>query len=136
MSRRSLDWSAALRDIRSDRDTLPAIREERLRTTAGLRADPPLSLTAWRGRSGKRYVAAIHDLTLDALEQAGPAVCLAVHRDPAGVACIVEAASGMTRVDAVDWLCRAHRAGASELHVHRLAETSIGRAVIVADLIG
>jgi len=59
-NRRALSWSAALRDLKDDRTRRQDVREERLKTTAGLRGSPALPLSAWRGRSGRRYVVGVH----------------------------------------------------------------------------
>lgn len=103
MARRTLSWSSALRDLKSDRASRPAVREERLRS----------GLSAWRGRSGRRYVVGVHPVTA---EDHAPAVVLAVARDAAGIARIVTLSE------------------ATELHVHRLAETDEARAAMVEDL--
>lgn len=106
-SQRTLSWSSALRDLKADHASRPAIREERLRST------PHVTLSAWRGRSGRRYVVSVHPVTA---EDHGPAVVIAVARDAAGIASIVTLGE------------------ATELHVHRLAETDEARAAVAADL--
>lgn len=122
-SLRTLNWSAALRDIRSDRAVPNPVREERLRSTAGLR------LSAWRGRSGRRYVASI----VDVLDPGTEAVVISVRRNPAGIAAIVSVEA--IEASEAGAFCRVARlAGATELHIHRLAETAAERAAIVADL--
>ncbi|MCJ2081457.1 hypothetical protein [Methylobacterium sp. J-090] len=112
------------------------MHEERLRTTAGLRGTPALVLSAWRGRSGRRYIVGIHDLAEPELDDMGDAVVLAVRRDAAGIGEIVGVASAgesprerLTR----NWMARARYRGANEMHVHRLAETEAERSAIVAD---
>lgn len=135
MSRRTISWSAALQDPRADRADRHEIREERLRATAGLKGTPAVALSAWRGLSGRRYVVGIHDLTLDALDDAGTdAVVIVVRRDDAGIAGIVDVGAGLTRGERIDLLTRATKAGAGELHIHRLAKGADERAAIVADL--
>lgn len=113
------------------------VREERLRSTAGLRGTPALALSAWRGRSGRRYVVGVHELIEPDLAEMGEAVVIAVRRDQAGIAQPVSvAASGESPRERLhrNWLARARLRGATEMHVHRLAETADERAAIVADL--
>ena len=115
------------------------MREERLRTTTTLREGLGPRLSSWRGRSGRRYVVGIHGLgDVDLAERLTEmeAVVLAVRRDAAGTACLVAASSGATprEVLAPRFLHRAGESGATEFHVHRLAETSAERRAILADL--
>ena len=105
--RRTLDLSRALRDLDAERIQRSAVREEPLRGTAA-------PLTAWRGRSGRRYVCSIRDP--QGWDGDPTAVVVPVRRDARGVA----------RIVAMD---KAH-----ELHVHRLAETDEARATARADL--
>ena len=112
------------------------MREERLRTTAGLRGTPALLLSAWRGRSGRRYIVGIHDLVEPELDDMDDAVILAVRRDADGHGELVSVTSAgesprerLTR----GWMARARHRGANEMHVHRLAETEAERRAIVAD---
>lgn len=112
------------------------MREERLRTMAGLRgAAPPLS--AWRGRSGRRYVVGVHELAEPELDEVDEAVVIAVRRDEAGIAEAVSiTASGRGPRERLhrNWLARARQKGATEMHVHRLAESEEERRAVVADL--
>lgn len=113
------------------------MREERLRTTAGLRGTPALALSAWRGRSGRRYVVGVHPLAEPDLDEMGEAVLIAVRRDAAGVAEPVDvAAAGTSPREHFDgtWFARVRGRGATEMHVHRLAEDESERRAIVADL--
>ena len=113
------------------------MREERLRTTAGLRGSPALALSAWRGRSGRRYVVGVHELGEPDFGEMGEAVVIAVRRDEAGIALPVSvAASGHSPRERLhrNWLARARQGGATEMHVHRLAESEDERRAIVADL--
>lgn len=107
MARRTLSWSSALRDLKADRASRPDVREERLRS------GPHHNLSAWRGRSGRRYVVGVHPVTDT---DHGEAVVIAVARDAAGIARIVTLGE------------------ATELHVHRLAETDEDRAAVAGDL--
>ncbi|TGD99043.1 hypothetical protein [Methylobacterium nonmethylotrophicum] len=114
------------------------MREERLRTATSLRGTPALPLSAWRGRSGRRYVVGIHTLDDDPAE-VGEAVVIAVRRDGDGTAELVAvAAAGESPRErlARGWLTRARARGATEMHVHRLAEDAAARRAVVADLGG
>ncbi|MBY0297140.1 MAG: hypothetical protein K2X71_14075 [Methylobacterium sp.] len=136
-NRRALSWSAAMRDIENDRSRRSGVREERLRATMNLRGTPALPLSAWRGQSGRRYVVGIHDLDADAAE-IGAAVVIAVRRDGGGTAELLDvAAVGDSPRDRLGgWLRRARARGATEMHVHRLAEGEAERKAVVADLGG
>lgn len=140
---RTLFWRTALRDLERGRaTTAPAatgVREERLRAlaTLGSAEDGALALSAWRGRSGRRYVVAAHPLAGAEVDECDGAVLLAVVRDAEGVARIVATATGEGLPDEARrraWLARAARRGAAELHVHRLAETAAARRAVRADL--
>lgn len=113
-----------------------ALREERLRTTSGLRGSPALALSAWRGRSGRRYVVGVHPLTAAALEDLDDAVVLAVRRDAAGFGEIVAAATTGPHLGSGGrtWVARMQKRGANELHVHRLAEDEDERNAVSDDL--
>lgn len=128
-----ISWSSAAAAMRKDRIALPEIREERLRTTAHLRGTPAVALNAWRGRSGRRYVCGIHELAGFDLACV-PAVCLAVTRDEHGEAINLSVRAFKASEDLAAWLGKAGRRGASEIHVHGLAESPGERAAIVADL--
>jgi hypothetical protein len=135
-NKRALSWSVALRDLKDDRSRRADVREERLRTMAGLRGAAP-ALSAWRGRSGRRYVVGVHDLAEPDLDEVDEAVVIAVRRDDAGIAQAVSiAASGKGPRERLhrNWLARARQKGATEMHVHRLAEGEDERRAVVADL--
>ncbi|MGU3536542.1 hypothetical protein [Methylobacterium sp. A54F] len=136
-NKRALSWSAALRDLKDDRTRREDVREERLRTAASLRGTPALALSAWRGRSGRRYVVGVHELTEPEFDGMGQAVVIAVRRNAAGIAEMVEVAAAgesprerLTRT----WLSRVRRDGATEMHVHRLAAGEAERSAVVDDL--
>ncbi|WP_458425262.1 hypothetical protein [Methylorubrum extorquens] len=120
--------------MRGQRAAPPEVREERLRTVAGLRGTAAIALSAWRGRSAQRYVVGIHDVGSDDSLEAAPAVVIAVRRDEAGLASPLDVASIETAADAVAWVRHAQAAGASELHIHRLADAAAARAAVAADL--
>ena len=115
--------------------TLP--REERLRTTAGLRGTPALALSAWRGTSGRRYVVGIHQVGSIDPDDIGEAVVIAVRRDgigfQAGIAKAVRVIA-CNDANAVRALLDALPKAVTELHVHRLAEGDAERNAIVDDL--
>lgn len=124
-----------MRDLRNDRMRRAGVREERLRATAGLRASPTLS--SWRGRSGRRYIVGVHPLVLTELLEITDAVILAVSRDDTGAAHVVDSvlAGAVPSEDTrTRWLEQVRERGASELHIHRLADTEARRREILADL--
>lgn len=115
------------------------MREGRSRTGVGLRGTPALALSAWRSRSGRRYAVGIHPAAAFANDELAVAVVIAVRRDPGGVAQLVSVATSeesprehLRRT----WLDRVRLAGATEMHVHRLAEGEDERVAIAADLRG
>jgi hypothetical protein len=124
-----------MRDLRNDRARRAGVREERLRATAGLSATLPLS--SWRGRSGRRYVVGVHALDEREIEDITDAVMIAVRRDGDGVACVIDiAAAGDRRRERgrLSWACAVRARGATEVHVHRLAEDDAGRRAVMDDL--
>lgn len=111
------------------------MREERLRTTTNLRGG--LNLSAWRGRSGRRYVVGVHALSETDLFEVTQAVLIAVRRDRDGIARVVEVAAAGSKPRETArwaWLSKARARGATEMHVHRLARDEAERRAIVADL--
>lgn len=123
-----------MRDLRSDRVRSAGLREERLGAGAGA---PGLS--SWRGRSGRRYAVGVQPLTEPGLLGVVDAVVAAVRRSGDGGAAIVDVAvAGREgREDARrEWMASAHAAGATELHVHRLAATDAERRAVATDLRG
>ncbi|WP_245296332.1 hypothetical protein [Methylorubrum extorquens] len=129
-----LNWGREKDRMRGQRAATSEVREERLRTMAGLRGSAAPALSAWRGRSAQRYVAGVHDVGSDDALEAAPAVVIAVRRDEAGLASPINVVSIETAADAVAWVRQAQAAGASELHIHRLADAAAARAAVVADL--
>lgn len=134
MSNRTMSWAAALRDLKSDRQRRHDVREERLKTTAGLRGTPALPLSAWRGRSGRRYVVGVHPIVGFEADEGAEAVCIAVGRDKGGIAELISAVSGLDADTIQRWTAKARSKGATEVHVHRLADNTAERAAIVSDL--
>ena len=135
-NRRTLSWSTALRDLRGERTRRAGVREERLRATAGLR-DATLDLSSWRGRSGRRYVVGVHRLDEADLLGLTEAVILAVRRDPDGTAHVIDVATAGTRSGEearARWMRAVREQGATELHVHRLADGDDERRAAVEDL--
>ena len=129
-NRRALSWSAALRS--EDLPDRPAVREERLRLSAGLRDKPYVVMSSWRGVSGRRYVVIVHDLADAPTIEAPGAVVLGVRRQENGIAVLLGAGHLGTVVD-----CAAQAAldGATELHIHRLTDTAAERDAMVLDLV-
>jgi len=107
----------------------PLIREERLRG----KDSPAIALSAWRGRSGRRYVVAVYTLAQAREVDAPGAVILGVRRGDVGIACIVGAGWRGTMAEAIEL---AAADGATEMHAHRLADTDPERDAIVEDLVG
>jgi hypothetical protein len=135
-NRRTIAWSTAMRDLRGERARRAGVREERLRATAGLR-QAPLQLSSWRGRSGRRYVVGVHAFDEVEALHVTEAVVLAVRRDEDGTAHVIDVATAGSRpVEQARsrWMTIMREQGATEVHVHRLAEDENERRAIVADL--
>ena len=111
------------------------VREERLRSAAGLR-HASLILSSWRGRSGRRYVVGIHPLAAADLRELTDTVLLAVKRDADGTAHVVDVAAGPAAEDVgpATWVSAVEAQGATEMHVHRLAATEEERHAALVDL--
>lgn len=107
-----------------------AAREMPLRSTAGL---TERRFTAWRGRSGRRYVASVFSVTDDHALGFTDAVLLAVSADRRILAA---RDSGPFGVEAAltRWRRSVAMAGASEIHVHLLAEDGLTRRAALLDL--
>ncbi|SDG19468.1 MULTISPECIES: hypothetical protein [Bosea] len=120
----------AYRDTPDLFDEAPAAREMPLRSTAAL---SERRFTAWRGRSGRRYVASV--FAVDDTHALGftDAVLLAVSSDRRVIAARdsgpfgIEAALGR-------WQRSIMAAGACEIHVHLLAEDGMSRRAALLDL--
>jgi hypothetical protein len=135
-NKRSISWSAAMRDLRNERVRRAGVREERLRATAGLRGGA-LNLSAWRGRSGRRYVVGVHPMSETDILDVTDAIILAVRRDEEGIAQLIDiATAGPKPRDRLrkSWMSTVRARGATEMHVHRLAEDDATRRAVVADL--
>lgn len=107
-----------------------AAREMPLRSTAGL---TERRFTAWRGRSGRRYVASVFSVTDDHALGFTDAVLLAVSADRRILAA---RDSGPFGIEAAltRWRRSVAMAGASEIHVHLLAEDGLTRRAALLDL--
>lgn len=128
MPPRTIDNLTFRQGLRADRSVRDEIREERLRGTP----DRP-TMTAWRGKSARRYVCQVVDL------EAVPgtlteAVLIAVARDAAGVPDRRRVTADVDPADVPAWIASVGRDAATEIHVHRLADTASARAAIVVDL--
>ena len=128
-ARRGLSWSNAVDRMKADRMERAPIREERLRGKRSVTID----LSAWRGQSGKRYVVAVHGLDAAAGLTDVDVVIIGVRRDADGLARIVGCGHRGTVAEGTE-LARAD--GATEIHIHRLAESPDAREAIVEDLVG
>jgi hypothetical protein len=134
-NKRTISWDTAMRDLRNDRMRRAGVREERLRATAGLRSSSTLS--SWRGHSGRRYIVGVHPLALSELLDVTDAVLLAVRRDEAGTAHVVDVAMAGAQPSQdtrTRWMAKVQSLGASELHIHRLADSDAQRRAILEDL--
>jgi hypothetical protein len=111
------------------------VREEVLRAAAGLR-HASLILSSWRGRSGRRYVVGVQPLAAADLRELRDTVLLAVKRDADGTAHLVDVAAGLAAEDIgpATWVSAVEAQGATEMHVHRLAETEEERRAALVDL--
>lgn len=112
-------------------DAVADVREAPLRSAAAHLGER--RFTAWRGRSGRRYVASV--FPVDDTHALGftDAVLLAVSADRRILAARdsgpfgIEAALGR-------WQSSVRQAGACEIHVHLLAEDGVGRRAALLDL--
>ncbi len=114
-----------------DFDAAPTVAHELpLRSTAGL---SERRFTAWRGRSGRRYVASVFSVTDDHALGFTDAVLLAVSEDRRIIAA---RESGPFGIEAAltRWRRSVAVAGASEIHVHLLAEDGLSRRAALLDL--
>lgn len=111
-------------------DEPPVARELPMRSTAGL---SERRFTAWRGRSGRRYVASV--FAADDTHALGftDAVLLAVSPERRIIAA---RDSGPFGVEAAlsRWQRAVAAAGACEIHVHLLAEDGLSRRAALLDL--
>jgi hypothetical protein len=125
-----------MRDLRNDRARRAGVREERLRATAGLR-QAALNLSSWRGRSGRRYIVGVHPLVESEILDVTEAILIAVKRDQDGTAHVIDIATAGSRPSEqarVRWMQKVRQEGATEMHVHRLADGDQERRAIVDDL--
>jgi hypothetical protein len=125
-----------MRDLRNDRARRAGVREERLRATAGLRPSA-IPLSSWRGRSGRRYIVGVHPLVETEVLEVTEAVIIAVKRDQDGTAHVIDVATAGSRPSEqarTRWMWTVRAQGATEMHVHRLAENDLERKAIIDDL--
>jgi hypothetical protein len=117
-------------DLFAESDEAPTAREMPMRSTAGL---GERRFTAWRGRSGRRYVASIFAIGDGHALGFTDAVLLAVSADRRILAA---RDSGPFGIEAAltRWQQSVAQAGASEIHVHLLAEDGISRRAALLDL--
>ena len=100
--------------------------------SAGLRDQPHVVMSSWRGVSGRRYVVIVHDLAdADTIEAPG-AVVLGVRRQEDGIAVLLGAGH---HGNVVECAAQAALDGATELHIHRLADSTAERDALVSDLV-
>ncbi len=114
----------------ADDEPAAVAREWPIRSTAGL---GERRFTAWRGRSGRRYVASIFPVGDAHALGFTDAVLLAVSADRRILAA---RDSGPFGVEAAltRWQRAVEAAGATEIHVHLLAEDGVSRRAALLDL--
>ena len=113
------------------------VREERLRSTTGLSRATPLS--SWRGLSGRRYVVGVQSGVSADVADVDGAVLIAVKRSADGTASVLGVSAprpGATRRARLRWLALMRTRGATEMHVHLLAENEAERDAVRRDLAG
>ena len=87
-------------------------------------------MSAWRGRSGRRYIVGVRSGAGPENAELTDAVVLAVARDRDGSARLLDVAvpcRGSSRMARLGWLATMRARGATELHVHLLADTAADR---------
>ena len=96
---------------------------------------PPCRLPPGAGCPGAATWSGSTSSFADTLNDAGPCVVIAARRGDIGAAVIIDAAAFEAGTPGLDLFLRgACMSGATEAHLHRLAETAAERAAIVADL--
>ncbi len=118
--------------LQDDREAEPmrSAHEMPLRSTAGM---PGRRFTAWRGRSGRRYVATIFAVADDHALGFTDAVLLAVSAERHVIAARDSGPFGVESA-LMRWRGAVMDAGASEIHVHLLAEDGMTRRAALLDL--
>ncbi len=102
------------------------------RSTAGC-GESVLPLSAWRGRSGRRYVVRVLPIRKIDADELCDAVVIQVCRHASGLA-EIRGVSIIGTVASARALIAGLPADVTELHAHRLAESDAERAAILADL--
>lgn len=108
----------------------PPVREIPLRSTSAL---AERRFTAWRGRSGRRYVASVFAVHDDAALGFIDGVVLAVTPDRRIIAARDSGPFGVESA-LTRWRDAAMGAGATEIHVHLLADGALERRRALTDL--
>ena len=130
MTRRTLDSQKFSANLRGDRAEVCDIREQPIRVGSGLGA----GMSAWRGKSGKRWVATVREIKRCDAADLTDAVVLGIYRDEVGHARIVFATHSLSDEAAVRLLRTLRTDVVTEIHTHRLADTDAERDAMVADL--
>lgn len=89
--------------------------------------------TAWRGRSGRRYIASVFQITDATALGYADAVLIAVTADRRVLAARDSGPFGLESA-LLRWRDAAREAGAVELHLHLLAEDETARQTALRDL--
>ena len=120
-ARRSLNWAAALRDLKDDRAKRADVRCEPVK-----RYSKGADLCAWRGRSGRRYIFSIYPIAdIDASDLVNMVV---VGVDADGEIVDARAACSLAGIDAMQV------SGATHIHLHSLCDNVRERADVARDL--
>ena len=89
---------------------------------------------SWLGASGRRYICSVYAVDAQPVFDRSRAVVAAVRRHGAQSRIAFIFAPNPDDDDFALWTARARACGASEWHVHLLAETPEARAAILSDL--
>jgi hypothetical protein len=126
----SFDQSAFGSPLQMNFRWMPPVREIPLRSSSAL---TERRFTAWRGRTGKRYVASVFSIANDAALGFVDVLLLAVTPSRQIIAA---RDSGPFGVESAlnRWRDAAMSAGATEIHVHLLADGALERRRALIDL--
>lgn len=124
-------WNRAMDEARANRAVRPEIREERV--ARNMQPSPGSSgVSAWRGKSKTRYIVSLYPIAAWQADPLGPAVVFAINRAADGLPELI----GTYAFEGGDFetvRARAKARGATEIGLHRLADTELDRARVAAD---
>ncbi|ACK81196.1 hypothetical protein [Methylorubrum extorquens] len=114
-----LNWGREKDRMRGQRAALAAICEaQRLSWVGGVSLS-----SAWRGQTGARYIFRTDRLEVEPLAYSERCVALAVARDAAGAARILDIRADIHPDEVAGWIDRMADSGATELHRCTLGKT-------------